>query len=482
MKDKQGENSEWRVDEMFQSPISNLQSHRLVSVSREAPGVSPRLFLRLGLGEPRIFWQDAQMESGRFPLTFAGFGIAANLFAWGESRFRQIEQQARALFADAVMSDAGQALSKPRLFGGFSFRDDFAPDNTWSVHQPAHFILPHYQLVRVGQATWLTINTLVPRDEDVAALLPALEEALEARYVWLQQQADVARGEETAVSPNYQIRYPLSKEAWASQIQAAKDAMASTPLNKVVLSRVAEIRLPNRVNVDASLDYLQTEYANCFRFLFEPRPYHAFFGATPELLARVNGTSLTTMALAGSIGRGKNRVEDELLAQELQRSSKDRREHAIVVDSIQRRLQPLTSSITIPAEPAIYRLHNIQHLYTPIAAKLNSAAGILPVVETLHPTPALGGSPRELAMAFIQQAEPVPRGWYAAPVGWIDAEMDGQFTVAIRSAVAQEKRVWLYAGAGIVADSDPEKEWQETGLKFRPMMEALGLADENLLP
>jgi menaquinone-specific isochorismate synthase len=97
------------------------------------------------------------------------------------------------------------------------------------------------------------------------------------------------------------------------------------------------------------------------------------------------------------------------------------------------------------------------------------------VIAALHPTPALGGSPRELAMQLIGEYEPVPRGWYAAPVGWIDRNLNGQFGVAIRSAVAQEKRVWLYAGAGIVAESEPQKEWDETALKFKPMLNALGI-------
>jgi menaquinone-specific isochorismate synthase len=121
------------------------------------------------------------------------------------------------------------------------------------------------------------------------------------------------------------------------------------------------------------------------------------------------------------------------------------------------------------------RLSNIQHIHTPISGTLKDDTGIIPVVETLHPTPALGGSPRDKAMSAIGDYESVPRGWYAAPVGWIDRNMNGQFGVAIRSAVAQEKRVWLYSGAGIVADSVPQKEWEETGWKFVPMLNALGI-------
>jgi menaquinone-specific isochorismate synthase len=181
------------------------------------------------------------------------------------------------------------------------------------------------------------------------------------------------------------------------------------------------------------------------------------------------------MSLAGSIGRSADPLADAELGQELLESAKDRHEHDLVVMSILSRLAPLTSQLEISPQPGIYKLSNIQHLFTPIRGTLNSADGILPLVEVLHPTPALGGSPRDLAMEFISRAEPVPRGWYAAPVGWIDYKLDGAFAVAIRSAVAQERRAWLYAGAGIVADSVPEKEWAETGLKFRPMLDALGI-------
>jgi menaquinone-specific isochorismate synthase len=267
-------------------------------------------------------------------------------------------------------------------------------------------------------------------------------------------------------------------ETWQRKINGAIGQMQDSLLDKVVLSRVCEIRLPNRVQVNAALIYLHVHYPNCIRFLFEPRPYHAFYGATPELLARVNGRSLTTMGLAGSARRGKTPAADAELANALLNSAKDRQEHDLVVVAMQRRLQPLSETLDIPATPTIFTLSNIQHLYTPIQATLHHAPGILPIVKLLHPTPALGGSPRDLAMDFIRQAEPVPRGWYAAPIGWIDHTLDGEFGVAIRSAVSQERRVWLYAGAGIVAESEPQKEWAETELKFRPMLHALGITTE----
>jgi len=489
---KREKSDEWRVmrDEWegnsgerqaLHYPLSTNHSLKLVSLSMETPGLSPEMLIRQARGEARFFWQDAQMENGRSPLTFAGFGVAAQLYAWGENRFQSIQAQADALFDDMLLLSNEQQLATPRLFGGFAFRDDFTPDNTWSIYPRAYFILPHYQIVKVGHATWLTINTLLP-EEDLQDSLPALREALQARVREFNAKAQRRKGAKKEKEKNkpVAVNYPLSYEVWAGQIEAARARMRETDLNKVVLSRVCEIKFADRVPVDGALDYLQTHYADCTRFLFEPRPFHAFYGATPELLASVNGRNLATMALAGSIARGRNRHEDKLYAQELLQSAKDLHEHALVVDSLRRRLEPIATSLSIPNAPSIYKLHNIQHLYTPISARLKQANGVLPVVAALHPTPALGGSPRELAMSFISDTEPVPRGWYAAPIGWMDSEGNGRFSVAIRSAVAQDRRVWLYAGAGIVPASDPEKEWEETGLKFRPMLEALGLGNNEL--
>lgn len=473
MKSKRLETRDWRLDE-DQSLVSSLQSlpnGRLLSVSIPAPGVNTAVFLQQALGQERFFWSAANDGP-----TLAGFGIAANLFAWGKDRFEQIQQQAHDLFADAVIHDANQSLAGPRLFGGFAFSDDFTPDNTWSIHYPAQFILPHYQLAQQNGESWLTLNAIQPEDESPKNLLPELQTALQDRLALLQTQSSASPRHLVTLSPLH-INYPMSYEDWQKMIRQATETMRHGPLNKVVLSRVCEIRYAQKVDVDGALVYLNATYPDCYRFLFEPRPFHAFYGATPELIVGVNGRSLQTMGLAGSIGRGKTAVEDESLAQELLNSAKNRHEHALVVDSIRRRLAPLTNQLTIAPQPSILQLGYIQHLYTPIQATLHRADGVLPILQTLHPTPALGGQPRELAMPFISQAEPVPRGWYGAPVGWLDHHLDGAFSVAIRSAITQDRRVWLYSGAGIVANSDPQAEWDETALKFRPMLNALGIVN-----
>jgi menaquinone-specific isochorismate synthase len=455
------------------------KAERLVSAVRPCPGASAAVLLEQAQGQERFYWAGA--GDG---LIIAAFGVAAELVAWGPYRFELIRKKAEALFQDAWLPPSSESAARPRLFGGFAFRDDFTPDNTWSVFHPAHFILPHFQLVRRGPEAWLTINSLLPGDESPAESLPWLEEALAARCDRLLSRSPASRkspGGGPAESEGRRVvrlDYPMPFATWEAQIEEAGRRFQAKGLQKVVLSRIGEAWLDGRADVDGALAYLDSHYANSIRFLFEPRPRHTFFGASPELLVAVEKSDVTTMALASSIRRGRTPEEDTTLAAQLLHDPKERLEHDLVVRAIERRLAPLTQQLIVPPEPAVLPLANIQHLYTPIQGRLRQAADALSLVELLHPTPALGGSPRDLAMAFIHQAESAPRGWYAAPIGWLDANLDGAFAVAIRSAVTQEERVWLYAGAGIVAGSDPHKEWEETGLKFRPILEALGISTE----
>ena len=471
MSNEQG--SSWERDDKRSSVLSP-HSSVLISYSQPAPGITATDFLVQARGSERFFWEDV-----RDRIIFAGFGTAVNLFAWGNGRFRSIQEQAKTLFADAILLNETNPLAAPRLFGGFAFRDDFIPDNTWAAFHPAHFILPHYQLVQVGGDSWLTINALIPPDEEPAASLPVLREALATRYAVLKDEGVTPAHPLTSSPLHPFIHYPMPYDTWTEKIDDIRQQIHTTALKKVVLSRMAELRFPGRVDVDGALAYLNEHYNDCYRFLFEPRPFHAVYGATPELLAKVEGCTLTSMALAGSIRRSANPLEDAALGQQLLNSAKDRHEHELVVYSILERLAPLTDKLEIAPQPGVYKINNIQHLYTPVRARLIHSNGILPIAELLHPTPAMGGTPRRLAMQVIRDAEPVTRGWYAAPVGWIDVNLNGAFAVAIRSAVAQERRAWLYAGAGIVADSEPEKEWEETALKFRPMLEALQVQIET---
>lgn len=452
----------------------SLQAHygRLISVSLPCPGVSLAGFLRHARNRERYYWESSQDD-----IAFAGTGTALEIMAYGADRFQTVRHHAVELFADSMMLNDAPALAAPRLFGGFAFRDDFVPDYAWSDFHPAHFVLPHYQLTRLHDETWLTINAHIPFGENPYAMFADLQAALQAKIAELCTM-NPAMGSSPLSGPAehtpeiIDLAYPMPYDIWAQHILAATARMKSGELRKVVLARVCEIQLAQHLYADAPLAYLTQTYPGTYRFLFEPRPRHAFFGATPELLAEVNGQQLKTVALAGSSKRGQSPDEDAALANELLHDAKNRHEHQVVINGIRERLQPMMETLAF-GETGIMTLSNIHHIHTPVSGTLHHTDGILTVIATLHPTPALGGDPRDLAMQLIGEAEPVPRGWYAAPVGWIDRDLNGQFAVAIRSAVIQEKRVWLYAGAGIVADSDPQAEWDETALKFKPILSAL---------
>lgn len=478
--------------------ISLENQPRIITIFAPAPGLLALDFLRQARGLERFYW--AEPETKHTQLTMAGVGIAAELsvapmlqFDTEDDshspgyRFEAIAQQGRELFADTIVLRIGSFLEKnrpddqtlnrllrPRFFGGFAFQDDFTPDNTWSVYQPAHFILPHYLYIRSGLESYLAINALVTSDESIDETIDALEDALTVKL------ATVTGYEAEPSSQNRATcRFPMSATMWQELIQTATSQIQAGRLDKVVLARVCEVQFDRAIEATAPLEYLDNHYADCYRFLFEPVPFHGFFGATPELLVEKNGRDLETMALAGSTSRGKTPDQDELFARELAHSAKDLHEHQFVVTAIVDHLLELTTTLTMPETPQVIRLRNIQHLYTPIQGCLNPdrVDSVLDLVRRLHPTPALGGVPAGQSNEFLKRYEPVPRGWYAAPIGWFDNQQDGVFAVAIRSAVTQHNRAWLYAGAGIVAASEAEREWAETWLKFRPMLEALGVND-----
>jgi len=453
----------------------------LVSYSVPWPNVSLLDFLRHAANAPRLYW-----ESSKLPLGFAGSGAAAMLTANGPNRFQTIRRAANRLFENIIQlnGDAPPGIG-PRLFGGFAFWPEHTPHGLWRAFPAARFLLPRYQLTRLPNQMWLTVNHRLEPAQDPLGITWLLQEELQQLRHALTNQP--AGNESTYRNPPEQppqIDELVQPESWNRLVTDATGRIRRNELDKVVLARARKMGFPRAINPAEVLTRLADRYPDCYRFLFEPVPGHAFYGATPELLAEVTGTTLRTVALAGSIRRGSTAQEDDTLGQQLLATPKERIEHAHVVEAIEEGLQPLVTNLHIAAQPGLCKLSNIQHIQTTIQAQLAHHGDILPVVEALHPTPALGGRPRHLALDIIKQVEPIARGWYGAPIGWLDPQRNGIFAVAIRSAVSVESQSMLFAGAGIVADSQPEKEWRETQLKFRPLMEALNGAslDERAKP
>ena len=196
-------------------------------------------------------------------------------------------------------------------------------------------------------------------------------------------------------------------------------------------------------------------------------------GATPERLVRLAGRRVDTAAVAGSAARGRSPEEDARLARALSESKKEQAEHAVVVRALRAALEDLCAELTLPEAPRLLRLDGIQHLETPLVATLRGSPHVLDLVARLHPTPAVGGSPREAALAWLAAREQLERGWYAGPLGYVDASGGGEFFVALRSALLRAGEARLFAGAGVVEGSTPEAELRETRLKLRALLAPL---------
>ena len=267
-------------------------------------------------------------------------------------------------------------------------------------------------------------------------------------------------------------RIGLPSEEWKSLVGEVASGIrdGSLGLRKVVLARAVQVE--THAPIAGALRYLATNYPTCTVFAYAHGDA-CFLGATPERLVSVRDGVATAMALAGSAPRGATPEEDVAIGNRLLSDAKERNEHAVVVDALREAFEPLSARVVADAEPRLKKLPNVQHLCTPIHAHLLPGQTVLDLVHKLHPTPAVGGYPRDAATAFIREREALDRGWYAAPFGWMDDHGNGEFVVALRSAVVRNGVATLFAGCGIVGDSDPETEFAESGWKLRPMLNAL---------
>jgi menaquinone-specific isochorismate synthase len=392
-------------------------------------------------------------------------GAAATITASGADRFEAVRRDAERLFAGEE-NDVGTDPARPRLFGGFAFHAEGSEQEPWREFLGARFVLPSVQVTYGESDAWLTVNA-VGRDASAEAVGQRLERERER----IESLSDPgSRAPPPGVTERTRT---MSRSAWRESVTEAVDRIVAGELRKVVLAQALRVNLEASLSLPDVLSRLGDRYPDCYRFLVEPASGDAaFFGATPERLVARDGRTVRTGALAGTTGRGDTPEEDEWLADELADDEKNVHEHELVAEAIREQLSAVASSVTT-GERRVRRLATVQHLYTPISADLATDEHVLSLVEALHPTPAVGGLPPDRALATIRETEPFDRGWYAAPVGWFDAAGDGEFAVAIRSAVARDATATLFAGVGLVADSDPDREWDEVQLKYRPILDEL---------
>jgi salicylate biosynthesis isochorismate synthase len=397
----------------------------------------------------------------------AAIGSVRALEAHGPDRFKQVAKRWRALAAAAIADDAdGPPGSGLIALGGFAFAADGADTPRWDGFAPASLIVPDVSLARKAGRVALTLNLDVEPDDAVEDLLERASRRLgELRSPPLPLLDPAPTGSFAVSSPMPPAHY---EEAVASAVRRIR----AGELEKIVLARDVEVRAPTDHDPAAVLGVLREAFSSSYVFAVGRRDA-TFVAATPELLIRREGQRASTVALAGSIGRSADPAVDDHLGEQLLGSDKDREENAIVARRIVRALAPHSVWVTAAPDPVVVRVANIQHLARPIRAQLTSPVGAIELAGVLHPTPAVGAEPGELAQTLIPALEGLDRGWYAGTVGWTDASGDGEFCVALRCALLRGRLAHLYAGGGIVRDSDPASELAETEVKLQVMLPLL---------
>ncbi len=425
-----------------------------------------------GLGEC-FFWQKPAEQT-----TLVGIDSAASIEKSGTTCFTAAASAWRALLDDAVITYSPVAEhppgSGPVLFGGFAFDPLAAHTQLWAGFPDGLLILPRLLLSYGPGSATLTINSLC-----VASDIPE-RKAQEIENELRQLQAAFAQHPQsghTRTTSQASIHAGRPAEAWMATVAAIVDKIQHGACEKVVLARDLRVALDDPAasfEIAEILQRLRASYPGAFVFAFQ-RGARCFVGATPERLIQARDGQISTMALAGSAGRGVSAAEDERLGTDLLQSEKNKREHAIVVAMVREALLQHCTKVRVSPAPQLLKLQNVQHLMTPMTGKLDAGRCILDVMADLHPTPAVGGFPRQAALEEIRSNEMLDRGWYAGTLGWIGAGGHGEFAVALRCGLIDGAQATLFAGCGIVADSEPRAELAESHLKLQAMLRGLGI-------
>ena len=439
----------------------SLDQPVLVSVAQQvSQGVDPlTTFATMGRpGAYRAFWAR---PAEKFWLV--GIGTTTGITADGDRPLEKVEQAYWALLEGAVVSGPDKWGVGPVLMGGSRFDPHTPTTATWRDFPNALLALPRFLFTWSGNDCWLTTNFLV---------LPQTNIQSEAEAAVAQLEALATSPPDETYQPSVRSQCQTSREEWSRRVCYALGSIEKGHLIKVVLARKRVLYAHQPFSTERILDQLSSAYPECSVFGLD-NGSSSFVGATPETLVHLQSGVLSLSSLAGTVGQGANPEEDQRLALRLLDSPKERLEHSTVVAMVAKALEGVCQELHWDAAPKVIKLRNLQHLRTSFAGRLKEATNILRLVELLHPTPALGGTPTERALETIRELEG-DRGWYAGPVGWVDRRGEGEFSAAIRSALLCGDRATLFAGAGIVEGSDPEEEFEETELKFQPLLAALG--------
>ena len=436
---------------------------QIVSISLEIEQIDPLVVLQK-FAEPEqltFYFENKQKQEA-----IAAIDAVAQLKVEGKERFYTTQNFINSCVANTIpIGSINHPFAGPHFFCSFGFFDENAQaDYPFAA---ATVFLPRWQVACRGNRCVLVANSLINAGVNIELIFQDL---------WDKVQTIRLAKFSSYTDDNYRQEFlkqdVTDTDDFKRTVGACLELIRHNHLSKIVLAHALDVSSGTAFDLIQSLKNLRRLHSNCYIFSTSNGKGQNFIGASPERLISIQNQELMTDALAGSAPRGKTATEDADLANCLLSNEKERHEHQVVIDFITQRLYQL-GIVPELLPPRLRQLSNIQHLWTPIQAKVPANVHPLEIVAQLHPTPAVAGAARDVACAEIRRYESFERGLYAAPLGWVDYQGNSEFIVGIRSALIDGDRARLYAGAGIVAGSDPDKELAEIQLKLQALLKAL---------
>lgn len=444
---------------------------RILSISQEISSVDPLAVYgaMLQADQLHFYWQK-----GAAGEAIAAIDAVVSLKIEGNQRFKHAKKFIHSCVTNTTSAGAlNLPFAGPHFFCSFTFFDDYL--NQDGDFPSATIFLPRWQVSLKENRVVVVANVAMHTKVNIQDLSESLWRTFHKIKMAGVETREISSLQYMAIDTRQKfIKQDVTDiNNFKASVLSALSSIAANEIDKVVLAHALDVKSPIPFQLIPSLNNLRKCHPDCYIFSISNGNGKNFIGASPERLISIHNQELVTDALAGSAARGKTAKSDADFANRLLKSEKERREHRVVIDFITQRLTKLGITPQMLPVPQLLQLSNIQHLWTPIRAKVSTNINPLEIVAQLHPTPAVAGVPTKVACQEIRHYEPFDRSLYAAPLGWIDHQGNSEFIVGIRSALTDGNRARLYAGAGIVAGSTPDKELAEIQLKLQALLTAL---------
>lgn len=404
-----------------------------------------------------LYWEEPALG-----YSFIAFGSIYEIKNNGSERISVTEDLIEELRGKVVSNEDRYDLKSVPLFvGGLKFAPN-GKSELWENYADSDWFVPKGILIKT-EGKYFLVTSIYDYDPKNISKERLTSSHLEALNVNGYSEIKTPKIIDTNISDDSEF------DNWKEMLESALKSIEKGEFQKIVLSREVNLTLDREPNLSILLKQLSDRYPYCYVFAFR-KGDSIFFGASPERLAKFSNGYVEADALAGSIPRGKTLAEDRKLEEELLNSVKNLNEQKAVVDFIVQSFSSFSDDVEYERKPIIRKLPNIQHLWTPIKAKLRSGRPIFSFLKEVHPTPAICGAPWTAAMTTILAQENHQRGLFTGAIGWFNFNNEGEFAVAIRSALMKRNNIYAFAGCGIVEGSDPVTEFEETKLKLRPIL------------